>query len=315
MKKKCFIFCFLFFLNLLNAPSSFACNDIDGIDSYFDLRTNASPLLEIEVKRNSTSTNCEFVIGIEKGNRNNGTYNRYLRSWFNQIPIDIRDSTNSFTLQDPPDAVPPANVIVGSFTSPSQGKTQVLKYRYNVGNFSGSEDAGNYRNTWGINLYTRPVGGTNYTKVDSSSIGARLRIRNNLEVSLVPSGSAFNANDAFESLNFGTLTQNATRSCDLLIKGNTDYRITFSSNNGAKLRRVGGGILSTDLISYQISLGANSEFSGAVITNFPFHISPIDPPSSSTALRFPLTVQILDNPATKQAGTYSETITITLTAI
>lgn len=296
----------------LVSNSGFACNEIEGLDSNYDLSINANPQLTIRVQRNQNTTNCEFYVTVDKGQYNDGTYNRFLKGGNDQLPIDIRDATNSYTLLALPEASPPSNVLTGSYTNSGQNNQQLISYRLNMGPITQATSSGNYQNSWRIRLYSRPIGGTTYTFKNESGIGARYFMRNNLNVSVVPTGGAFNASDVTETLNFGNLALNAIRGADILVQGNTDFRLTLSSFNNGKLRRAGGTTNTVDTISYQVSGSIAGGSGSTVVNSFPYTSPNINQPSGT--LRMPVSVKITEDPALKAPGTYSDTITISLSA-
>ncbi len=302
-------------LGLCLTGTAWSCNTITGLDTNYNLNSNSSPTLDIQVQRTSTSTQCDWYVTVNKGDDNDGTYNRYIeRNNSNQLSIDIRNEADTETLKDLPDAIPPANVISGTFGAPAEGTTKIAKYKYVLGIVPSDAKDGNYSNSWTVKLYSRIPPAVSYTQSGSSSIGANYTVATSLDVSMVATGAPFNLAQTSYSMNFGNLTQNQIQTSDMIVYANTNYTYTLSSTNGGKLKRVGGPATTPNFISYQLSIAATAHTSAVNVTTYPYTSPTVSQPNK-TELRFPISVQIIDNPATRLSGTFTDTITVTLTAI
>ncbi len=126
-------------------------------------------------------------------------------------------------------------------------------------------------------------------------------------LSLVPSGSSFNGNTS-QSLNFGTLTQDKSLGCDLLIRKNTSCNITFSSINSGVMKAI--PTPTSDHVPYACTVNGNLlNLATPAQMNLPSGVSP-----SQDGNRLPINITVGD-PANAAAGDYQDQITITVVAL
>lgn len=295
-----------------------ACHQIKKIgSSVLNITNNPTATVNIEIKRNQNSQKCEYVVGLSKGSSNNGSYSRYLQR--NQVPIQIKfwDNTMSQLIYDYPDASPPANLIVGSFNVSGGSNTKTTSLRIDFGPVPYNVSSGRYSNQFHLKLWTRPLGSQgSFTLANDKNFEVRYDLAKSLDVSLVQVGAPFNLLDTNESVNFGELSQNQTKSFDMLIGNNTSYSYSLNSlNNGRLLRQGGNPAQASNKISYQFKIGATTHTSHVVLNagSFPYSSTIVNPPAGSV-LRFPIEVKIIDNPSVKNQGQYQDTITIDVIA-
>jgi hypothetical protein len=214
-----------------------------------------------------------------------------------------------------PDAAPPANIIVGSFPNSGGGNQQNHSAQVAMGVVPFGLAHGNYENQFHVQLWTRAVGSSGaYSLANDENFTMRYVINQNLALSLVSTGAPFNMTDTSESVDFGFLSQNQTRSFDLVVGSNLPYSLSLSSQRNARLLRQGGSLaVVADRVAYQLKLSATAYTSQVTLTNFPY-TSPVISPPPNTQLRIPMEVKILDNTSAKNQGPYADVITLTVTA-
>jgi hypothetical protein len=135
-----------------------------------------------------------------------------------------------------------------------------------------------------------------------------------VDTCVVDAGGAFAPGDTFQAVQFGPLAQNQIRYFDLLVKNNNRFRFTVASSNGGFLKRTAGGINPNERITYRMRIAATSLNSAITINSFPYTSSTFNPSAGSES-RFPFNVTITGSAVGLIAGTYTDQITITLTAL
>jgi|GEM_PF-7128308 len=305
-------------MGIVSTSNTWACSQIKRLGgNNVDMTNDSNTLVTLEVKRTQDTITCEYVIGITKGSSQNGTYNRFIQR--NQVPIPLRfwDENMTQLLFDYPDATPPSNLIVGSFSVSGGAKKQEETMRLDLGPVPYNIQSGRYFNNFHAQLWTRAVGSTgNFNLANNDNFEVRYDLSKSLDISLVSTGAPFNLVDTSESVDFGEISQNETRSFDIMVGNNTAYSYSLNSTNNGKLLRSGGSIgNSADTISYQFKIGATA-YSGQTTLNsgsYPYSTSVMNPPSGSQT-RFPVEVKVMESPSGKGQGTYQDTITIDVIA-
>lgn len=294
--------------------SAEACDQIQATSSNYNLASNPQPVLDFVVKRNNKNTLCRWFITIDKGAHNDGTYNRFIQNSPATLPIQIYDDTGSMIIEALPDAQPPNNVISGTFSTKGGGNQQTVHYRFALGTVPFSTSTGTYQNTWQVRLYRANLNNGNYSVANNTNIGAYYNVQPRVDISLTDTGQPFNMWDTEQTLDFGDIENGEELSFDMRIGANRPFRYTINSLNGGNLRRQGGGSGATDNIDYQIKIAPTAYSSNTTINNYPYTSSNMAPPTG-TEVVFPVTVRIVDDPTTKNSGSYADTVTITVTAL
>jgi hypothetical protein len=301
----------------LSSWQALACNQVQKVDNVVVVPETGSPTLSFRVRRNGPNVTCEYVIGFTKGSAQNGTYNRFIQRNQVQIPMNFWKSGLSEVIFNMPDAAPPANILMGAFPNGNGGNFNQHEAQIAMGVVPFGLPHGTYENQFRVQLWTRPVGsGGAYSLANDENFTLRYVINQNLALSIVSTGAPFNLADTTESVDFGFLSQNQTRSFDLVVGSNMPYSLSMSSMNGARLLRQGGSIaVPADRVAYQLQVGSTAYTSQVTLATGAFpYTSPVISPPANTQLRFPLEVKILDNTSSKNQGPYADTIVLTVTA-
>lgn len=161
--------------------------------------------------------------------------------------------------------------------------------------------AGTYTDTFTVRAYD----GAN---IDNSyNVTLTVNVPVVARISLVSTGSPFNAADTSETLNFGNLVTNQTMSFDMRILTNSGYDVRFSSANDGVMKHLTPGVTTT--VPYTVTVnGIEQSLVGTAGT--PLLVVSGSGESSTSGFNQPVTVKI-GNVSSKVAGNYSDVITVT----
>lgn len=305
--------------SVLVGPRIYACNSLTVANANYNLATNTNPILDISVKRANRRTYCDYFIVINKGvSYSDGTYNRKLRNQTtgaNFIDLAIKNAA-SVDIFDLPEASYTQNSIAGTFDATGT-RTKVVQYGLRMGVVPPASPVGVYSNVFTAHLYSKITSGSNpdtsFVLRGSASLGAYYTISTSANVSLVDQGSPYNPTDTSQSLNFGNLSLNQTIRFDMWIASNTSYSFSLGSASGGRLMRNGTETATNQTVSYSILLGSNAWIPATTISTLPYN-SPLINTGNGSPKLYPVTVRIDGDPSQKMSGTYSDAITITITA-
>lgn len=273
--------------------------------------------LSITIRRNNKNTECRYVLGVDKGQQNNGTYNRYLllSGGGFSIPIQFWKSDFSQVIRDLVDASPPNNVINNAFTK-SQSITSRVEELTIIKDPGGvAFKKGRYTNSFNVKLYTSPLTGVvNYNLIRTVSRNMSFTNPAAIQTSVVEAGAAFQEGDSHQELDFGNLHNQAAAAFDLLVKNNNSFRFTMNSANGGYIVRESGSTNKLRRIKFKLVLSATAFNPLTTINTFPY-TSPTIRPSIGIANRFPFTATLSESISQKHAGLYTDNVTINFTAL
>jgi spore coat protein U-like protein len=199
-------------------------NDYDPFDA-----SQYVVLEEFELEHDGEA--CAFFVTFSASEH--GSYERTMRHDGATLRYQIYDSVNlQSVLKDLPQAS--ANeVLAGSF---ERGK-QRRRLRYAIAVPPNQYvPHGNYSERITVAAYEGTL--SNHTRRDSRSVRISTRIREAIQISLVPAGGTFDPARRTHFLHLGTLAEGKTGQVDLLVRNNTRYRIFFESANRGELRQV-----------------------------------------------------------------------------
>ena len=162
-----------------------------------------------------------------------GNYNRQLRSGANRLDYQLyTSSARSFALKAPPTAT--ANEVISGSSNAKSGTVLPLDFTFFIPP-NQLVLPGIYTDQITVSVY-RSYNDTR-GPMDTRTITIRAVVISGAILSLVPTGSGFSGNTS-QNLNFGTLTQDKSLGCDLLIRKNTSCNITFSSINSGVMKAI-----------------------------------------------------------------------------
>lgn len=143
--------------------------------------------------------------------------------------------------------------------------------------------------------------------VDSVSFYVSIVVAGYYDLSVVPTGGAFSLASTSAALAFGTLAAGAVKGADILVKSNVSYSLGLSSVNGGAFANAADG----SLLPYSLAVNGSSVALSPGIRTL---VATGAPASYGTSARYALLVTVLPFTGVPTQGSYSDTITVTLSA-
>lgn len=218
----------------------------------------------------------------------------------------IYDNTTSRnTLEDLTASPSTSSVLSGTFPVSSGWSTQTVSYSYVV-QTGQLPIAGTYTDSVGVTLYSGSLGAP--TQEDAVNVSYNIQVNAVLNLSLVNAGGIFSPTSTSLSLDFGQLVQGASRQADLLVQSNANYAVAIQSTNGSLLKIQDPTDTST--IPYTMSFGGTAV---SLPAGTPVTVVSTGIPTTAAGDRYPMVVTV-GTVGMSNEGTYSDTISITVTA-
>jgi hypothetical protein len=286
------------------ADASASCNSLTltlGVASYsFNSGTQAQ--LSMTVNK-SGGSGCNYFVAISHGGATD--YNRKLFKGTNTIGYQLYTGNPfTFVVKDIPDATSNTDVLPGSFTA---GNKQAVQSYWAVLGNTAYQAWGIYQDTVSVNLYQGNVNGT-YTLAQSQSMSFSYNEPKAIDLSLVPSGAAFDLASTSMNLAFGTLTTGKTLGFDAVMKYNAGYKLSVSSQNAGNMFNSA----TSSKVSYALSAnGSAIDLSAG--PGSPAQVSTGGGVSPAAGTRIPIAVTIGDI-SKSLAGNYSDFLTLVVTS-
>ena len=259
---------------------------IEPTDEYDPYSGGATGYHQIDL-RNGRGGACTILVGIDDGSNGNRVmesskdllvYDLYKDSRLSQRVGDVRGSeTNMFALTLDTD-----QSATLEFFSNIPGGQLVQK--------------GTYSDRVTVNVY-QLIDGTPFGPIATRSAQVRTKVRPVVSASVIVDGVTRPLTGSVGTLELGDLTRGGAGRFDLDISGNGDYSLSLSSSNGGRLVAPGGGA-----IPYQLYISGRAVTLGQGST--------VDLGGSG---RYGMQVQT-DNAGQVLAGTYSDSLLLTITA-
>jgi spore coat protein U-like protein len=296
----------LLLLALATAPgTAFAsCNTftIDPLpNTSYSFNTGASPSLAFSIKRKG-GNGCSYFVTADYGSASSFPA-RALRHGGNALPMNLYlNATHTSVWKDLPDATSSSEAFTGSMSGGT--KTAAFTYYPQLGAVA-YERYGGYSETFTLKLYDGTPSGTHSLR-DSKTVTFHYTMARKIDLSLVPTGAAFNAGSTAQSLAFGTLAAGVSRACDLVLRYNAGYRVRVSSANQGKLKHAS----LADTVPYTFRLnGAAVSLAGSDLNPVTAATGTGVSPPAGLALPVSVTIGSLGS---ARAGSYSDVITVTV---
>jgi hypothetical protein len=125
------------------------------------------------------------------------------------------------------------------------------------------------------------------------------------DLSVVRTGRAFSLTTTSQALAFGTLVPNASKGADVVIRSNVSYGLTITSTNGGLLNAGDSSLIGYTLTSNGTPLSLPAGIAATIANAGPTY---------STLARYALLATITGYGDMPTEGSYSDTLTVTLTA-
>ncbi|MBI3557667.1 MAG: spore coat protein U domain-containing protein [Deltaproteobacteria bacterium] len=295
---------------LLAAAPAFGGNCHLGLNvSNVNLVWNTSlPTQQINFTVTKQKTDaCDFVVTFSKGGA--GDYNRRMTSGASTLNYQLyKESSLTNILKDAPDVTSANDAITGSFgtgANQSQSLTYFLQIPYNLATSPRLKLAGTYLDSYVVSVFNGTASSGLSGPDQTAGVSLSTEVPRNVQLSLVCTGAGFDPNSTAQSLDFGTLTENAVRTFDIRILTNAGFSVTFASQNQGVLRHTSPDVRTT--IPYAVTV--NSAFQN--LTNGPVVVATGSGQTTTSGTVNPVSITI-GSLKDEIAGNYSDNITVTV---
>ncbi len=319
---KILTFVFLCGLGLLGAPMARATcltlsiknvsvtqSYVGGAGAYSPFTaTTYNQTVAFDVSGGAVTVACSYFITLSAGSSgNNGQRTLVLGSKILNYNA-YTDSTNTNILKDLTTATA-SQILTGSFGIGS-GLTNHHTFSWTITpqqivNATTSP----YSDTVTLTVYTGILG-ILPVQVATQTLTFQSTVDSDVDLSLVPSGSAFNIASTLETVDFGNLASGASQGFDLVIRSDSGYKVTLQSANKQALLIQNAAY--TDTVPYTMTINGTSVdlSSGAAVS--PVAVSGVTTAQTGVALPIVITLGTLTGHET--SGTYQDIVTVTVSA-
>jgi len=200
----------------------------------------------------------------------------------------------------------PSQVLSGSFgAGTTKNSTVTLDFAFVVSPTT-MPPPGSYIATIDESVYasTYLPSGTRYA---SHTLKVTVTVGSIYGVSVVPIGSGFSSTSTSQSLNFGVLAPGQSLGADILVRSNVLYSILLASANSGSLVNIADP---TSLIGYSLSSNGNA----VPLSSGPSSIATRSAATYSSSSRYGIKATIGPFSTFPSAGSYADTITITVSS-
>lgn len=160
-----------------------------------------------------------------------------------------------------------------------------------------------------LSLYSGLILGIN-TLEDSRTVTFQAHAESSVDVSLVESGAPFDINNTVQVIDFGTLVSGEQRGFDVVVRSNNGYRVTMQSENRQRMIHERAPTI-PDTINYTVTLdGAEIDLASGIAAEAIRGTGT----TPATGNRFPIEFTIGNLTGSEAGGTYSDVITVEVTA-
>jgi spore coat protein U-like protein len=250
---------------------------------------------------------CNYAISFSNGTASD--YNRRMVYGLSTLRYQLyKDASLSQILKERPDASVPANVITGSFgggAGQSRSHTYYVQVPQDLATTPALKPSGNYLDIFTVRAYDLRNGNELDDLEAASSVVIATSVPKVLDLSIVPSGGAFNESSTSYSVNFGALAGEDTRAFDLRVRSNAGFRVFFSSQNGGKLKHA----TAPGTIPYTLKVDSSAQSLGSSAT-LPVLVAAGVGQTSLSGVGKAVSITTGDI-SQSLAGTYADYITVT----
>ncbi len=250
---------------------------------------------------------CDYVITFSKGGA--GDYNRRMVSGPGALNYQLyKESSLTNILKDSSDVTGSGDAITGSFgkgTNLTQTLTYFLQIPYNLATTPKLKPAGTYSDNYVVSVFNGTATDGLSAPDATAAVSLSTSVPRNVQLSLVRTGAGFDPNSTAQSLDFGTLSENAARTFDIRILTNAGFSITFSSQNQGVLQHTSPGIKTT--IPYSVVVNSTTQN----LKNGPVVVATGSGQTTTSGAVNPVSITI-GSLKDKVAGNYADNITVTV---
>ena len=207
---------------------------INSIDYYTQdvYNTNFGTEIPLDITVGHSGLAVNFFITISGGG-SGSVENRQLKDGTKTTEYFLYTDVQNQTLIKDIAANPTSDEVLSGYFSNNQSQITV-SYTYVIppAEFPAT---GYYSDSVVVTLYSGTL--SNYTQVSQTTIQYAVQVPYEVNLSVVPTGAAFDVNSTAITLDFGVLTSGLERSADIVVLANTPYKLLLTSSNGSRLTR------------------------------------------------------------------------------
>lgn len=257
--------------------------------------------IELQRPNNANSNLCSYAaFFFSRGNAN--SYDRRVYGNGESLRYTLENISPTGTLKDFGDHAGP-NEFLGTAIDLNQSKT--LSGVFKMPDQESSFGSGHYQDVVNVTVYAYKSDSNNRRGMTKQLV-INVQKRVNVALSIVPEGGGFNAGSTQAVLDFGNMSTGQELGSDLIIKSNTGYRISMSSQNNGQFKHQN----SQSFIPYSFYLaGALRNLSGSAQNPVMMVIKSAS--SIAAGDRYNMRVRV-GNIEGRPYGSYSDYVTITV---
>ncbi len=249
----------------------------------------------------------DFFVTISGGGTNNTSNRLLLTPDGDTVSYQCYDDpTRKIIIRDLVDLPSSNEVLSGSFAANERRITLEYYYSLPSGLFPAAATNFEYSDTLTVTLYSGTL--ASFTEVASTNITATLRVRNDVNLSIVDQGGFFDSAQTTSTMDFGVLTSGTERYSDIIPRSNTPFTLSLTSGNGGVLKRTDQ--VETSEIPYSLYVN-DALFS--LPAGLAVEIG-ASGPTGNDGLRYRVRVQIEDFWGVT-TGTFGDVIQVTLASL
>ncbi len=310
-------------LFFLSHPASAACLNLDfgsvpslaafqGGNGGYSVYENGEYLQTVSftVQAEAAGGICEYFVALSAGQSNDFSQ-RVLSDGINTLNYNAWVSADKTgILKEPPNATD-EEVVKGTFSLiPGLEQTNEHEFVWTIdpAQIVPASDMPYEDTSLTLSLYSGlPLFAPTF--VTSRTITFRARVESSVDLSLVDSGAPFDIGNTTQSVDFGTLESGEQLAFDLIIRSNSGYAVTMQSENNQTLLHASSAV--TGRIVYDLLIdGASVDLSSGA----PVQVLSDTVTTPATGIVFPVEFSIETLTGREAAGTYSDVITVDVTA-
>lgn len=279
---------------------------VTATSALIDMNTNDNVGQTLTVSRSATSGGCDYFVVVD--NNGGATYNdRYLTHGPDLLAMQIyKEAANSNVLRSVNEASTVAHVFSDKLTG-SNSKTHIYYPKLGSTNVPVGPYTGSF--TYAVYKWTTVGDFSTKTYMDQKSVNYKYTSENNISLSLVDTGSPYNAADISQTLDFGSLTSNEFLGFDLVLQYTSGYKLSMSSVNAGKIKNANTAYTSNNTIDYTLALNS----APVTLTSVSTEVAAGTGTAPSGGTRLPVLVTI-GTVGGVYPGTYSDTVSIKIAA-
>lgn len=297
---------FIFGFSLKAYSAGCSSMQLQPVNTVYNFSAGTTVNPSMVVKANTKSGGCNFFITVGYGG--GGSFsNRRLVYASNPWPVRItKDAAGTNYLKTLAQASNDNDIVTGVLPSINNNDTQVtVSFWAELLDLYTSRPSGYYADSFVVTLYKGTL--SSYTLEGTFTLTLGVNSFKIVDISIVPTGSSFNVTDTSEVLNFGQLSQGATRSADVILKYNAGFILKASSANNGQLKHSS----LNSYVPYAITFaGAPVNLTNSATTPVTINQGSGTSPANGTIFNTVVTIGGL--PSTQGSGNYSDTITLTV---